>query len=50
MVAGAPEHTLSIQRIRRATKFKLLHLTICDGRTAAEQKAEFDEWARGANS
>ena len=48
MVAGAPEHTLSIQRARPATKFKLLHLTVCDGRGAAEQKAEFDEWARGA--
>ena len=48
MVAGAPEHTLSIQRARPATKFKLLHLTVCDSRGYAEQKAEFDEWARGA--
>ena len=35
MVAGAPEHTLSIQRARPGTKFKLLHLTLCDGRGAA---------------
>ena len=47
MVAGAPEHTLSIQRARPATKFKLLHLTVCDSRGYSEQKAEFDEWARG---
>ena len=47
MVAGAPEHTLSIQRARPATKFKLLHLTVCDSRGYSEQKAEFEEWARG---
>jgi len=45
-LAGSPEHTLSIQRTRPATKFKLLHLTVCDGRSAAESKAEFDEWAK----
>ena len=43
---GSPEHTLSIQRTRPANKFKLLHLTVCDGRSAAESKAEFDEWAK----